>query len=165
MKINWAKYSVFTEIISSVAILITLIYLAIQTQQNTDAILANTRNQVIEVDTAITQTLIEFPEIELAFYKKEPLNDLERVQLENWLIALIRTREYQWLQYQNGLLDEQTWESFLSAVSVTLSFPRTRYWWDAVSIEYFDDDFVAEINEYLAAFPVIEDYQSPISGI
>ena len=165
MSLNWPKISVAAEIISSVAIVITLIYLSIQTQQNTEALLANTRNQIIDSDTAITQSLIEDPSIELSFYQDDPLNDIERVKLENWLIALVRTREYQWLQYKNNLLDQQTWDAFLSAIAVTLSFPRTRAWWDAVSIEYFDDDFVKEINNYLKNYPVVENYKSPIEGI
>ena len=165
MKPNWTKISIAAEIISSVAIVITLIYLSIQTQQNTEALLANTRNQIIDSDTAITQSLIEDPSIELSFYQNEPLNDIERVKLENWLTALVRTREYQWLQYKNNVLDEQTWNAFLSAITVVFSFPRTRTWWDAVSIEYFDDDFVSEINNHLKNYPVIKDYKSPIEGL
>lgn len=165
MKPDWSGISVAAEIISSVAIVVTLIYLSIQTQQNTEALLATTRNQIIDSDTAITQSLIDNPTIELSFYQKDPINDIERVKMENWLTALVRTREYQWLQYKNNLLDEQTWNTFLSAITVILSYPRTRAWWDAVSREYFDDDFVLEINNYLKKYPVIKDYKSPIEGI
>lgn len=35
---TWSKWAAIAEIISSVAILITLAYLAIETRQNTDAI-------------------------------------------------------------------------------------------------------------------------------
>ena len=39
--LDWTKWSAIAEIFSSVAILVTLIYLAIQTQQNTAAILGS----------------------------------------------------------------------------------------------------------------------------
>ncbi len=47
---NWTKLSAISEILSSVAILVTLIYLAIQTQQNADATQADTRQAILAAD-------------------------------------------------------------------------------------------------------------------
>ena len=54
--IEWAKWASVAEIISSVAILVTLLYLAIQTQQNTDSINSQSRQSL--ADSAVfEQTL------------------------------------------------------------------------------------------------------------
>ena len=50
MNINWSKWSAIAEIISSVAILVTLIYLSIQTHQNLVATQTNTRQTMISND-------------------------------------------------------------------------------------------------------------------
>lgn len=57
-----------------------------------DSPLVNTRNQIIDSDTTIAQTLIDNPTIELNFYQKVPLNDIESVKMENWLSALVKIR-------------------------------------------------------------------------
>ena len=160
---NWTKWSSIAEIISSIAILITLVYLAIQTQQNTEATIASTRHAVIETDLNIIQFLVNNPSIDLSFGKQE-LSPVEKSQLENFLIAMARTREHQWLQYKNNLLDEQTLEAYLTGLTINISYPITRKWWELASYDYFDDEFVDEINIRLKDLPV-KNYQSPFDRI
>ena len=152
---NWTKMSAIAEITSSVAIVLTLIYLAVQTQQNTSAILVNSRNAVIDTDVQLINQLVVDPAIEASFTKPGRLTDLEAIRLENFLIGVARTREHQWIQYQNGLLDEQTWRSFMSAMPVILSYPRTRPWWERARANgYFDDDFMDEVENILEGTPM-----------
>ena len=160
---NWAKWSSIAEIISSIAILITLIYLAVQTQQNTNATIASTRHTVIESDLSIITYLIDHPEIHAGLLKPE-MSVAEQIQLENLLIAFARTREHQWIQYKNNLLDEQTWEAFLTGLTVNISYPLTRQWWEMMAYNYFDDEFVDDINRRLVDIPV-RSYVSPIGRI
>lgn len=154
--VDWSKWTAIAEIVSSVAIVVTLIYLTIQTQQNSEAILANSRNATVASDLSVIQSMIEYPEIELAMYKTSWTPE-EMSRIENWLVALVRTREHQWFQYRDGLLDEQIWEAYLTGVTVNMSFPATRAWWDFVKYDYFDDEFVEALDVRLATTPVVED--------
>lgn len=154
---NTSKLADISEIVSSIAIVITLIFLTVQMKQNTDAIQANSRHTIITTDMDILTEGISYPSIEQSMYKQELTED-EKIQLEWWLIKLCRTREHQWFQYQSGLLDENTWKSYLTGLSRNLSFARTRGWWELTSYDYFDDEFVDEVNLYLRDFPVIHDW-------
>ena len=157
--IDWAKWSAIAEIMSSVAIVITLIYLALQTQQNSAALLASTRHQMLSADLQINSDAINNPSISEAMWKDE-LTTRDKVQLQYWLIDLVRSREHQWFQYRDGLLDEKLWQSYLAGLSATLSTPRTRTWWENVRYEWFDRDFADVVSELLAKVPVSNDGES-----
>jgi hypothetical protein len=150
------KWSGIAEIVSSVAIVVTLIYLTIQTEQNATAIVASSRNTVIESDLALISDLLAYPEINHAVYKPRLTPD-EMSRLENWLIGMARSREHQWFQFRDGLLDEQLWDAFLSGLTLNVSYPRTRAWWNLVAYDYFDDAFVDFVNTRLAETPLNED--------
>ena len=158
MNINWSKWSAVAEIISSIAILVTLIYLSIQTQQNTAAIQANTRQTMITTDLEALKAGMDYPSALVHMRTSENISDEEKNRIVTWLIMLVRTREYQWFQYKNGLLDKQAWEAYLSGISENLSFPRTRKWWNHVANNYFDHEFVDEVNRYLANKPVTKNF-------
>jgi len=155
--VDWSKYSAISQIVGSIAIVLTLIYLSIQTQQNTAATQANSRDTVIDSDLALSQMAVGAPSIRLLMSASE-LTDLESAQLYYYLVAVARTREHQWLQYKNGLLDRRTLDSFLTGLTVTISRPRSREWWDYYSYRYFDDDFVDEVNEILSGMEIEEDF-------
>ena len=153
MNINWTKWSAIAEIISSFAILVTLVYLAVQTQQNTEAIQANSRQAVIEMDLQALNEVIADPDIWLDMTKPN-LTDREAARLQSWLITMWRTREHQWLQYQNGVLDEKTWKSYLGGLTSIFFYPRTRSFWNKISQTAFDKGFVQVVNDYLRTIPV-----------
>jgi hypothetical protein len=153
--LGWSRLSSIAELISSVAIVITLIYLSIQTHQNTQATLAASRDAVIESDMRIVDQMVADPTIEQSFTKPGRLTDLESMKLEAYLIGFARTREHQWIQYSNDLLDEQTWRSFMSGLVIILSYPRTRPWWDyARAAGYFDEGFMDHVDALLDEAPM-----------
>lgn len=158
--INWTKWSSIAEIVSSVAIVATLIYLTIQTEQNSDAIIASSRNTVLESDLQLLGGVLAYPDIDVAFEKPKLTRD-EMGRLANWLIGMARSREHQWFQFRDGLLDEQLWEAYLTGLTLNISYPRTRAWWNLVAYDYFDDDFVNVVNRRLAEVPILEDLRNP----
>ena len=69
------------------------------------------------------------------------------------IIGFFRVREYAWLQYQDGLLDEQAWIGYvrplLRSLHVDGGNELNRILWDQFSAE-LDEDFVQYINQSLA---------------
>ena len=154
---NWTKLSAAGEILSSVAILITLIYLVIETQQNADAIMANTRQEILAADQAFLMELSKIPKIEEVRYKQE-LTDEERAQLGFMLITFVRMRESNWTQYQNGVLDEATWLSYRNSIVAMMGTPNGKKFWQNYVVAYnsFDPQFTTHVSDLLATSPVKE---------
>lgn len=145
--IDWTKWSAIAEIVSSVAILITLLYLSIQTQQNTDAIQASVRQAMLAEDRESLYKIIEFPSLN----KRIELTETEEVQLFANMIAFIRMRENHWLQYQNGVLDEATWLSYRQPLlNVVFHSAFGRIVWIEQSEGILDPSFVESINSWVS---------------
>jgi len=151
---NWADLSALSEILGSVAIVITLIYLSIQTRQNADATKANTRQEVLAADQLLLLNFVTDPELELLRYKPD-LTDEEKARLGWVFITFVRMRENNWLQYKNGVLDRDTWESYRASIVAMLGSCRGKAWWQnyVVNPGIWDTQFTSEVTELLANAP------------
>jgi hypothetical protein len=148
--VDWAKWSAIAGVTSSVAILATLVYLAIQTQQvvtqtrqNSEAILSASRQESLNAELQVLRMIYDDPVTSF----EQPLQD-GAVGLKQRAVdfALFRVRELQWLQYQDGLLDEATMRSYITILVGNIqTSPRIREHWNAYSAA-FSPSFVAEVN-------------------
>ena len=77
---NWEAVSALGTIIGSVAVLVTLIYLAVQVQQNTEAIKAQSRQTVLSAAQAEIFLRIQFPELEIAMTQDDVPTREEQVK-------------------------------------------------------------------------------------
>jgi hypothetical protein len=153
---NWTKASAVAEIFSSLAILVTLIYLALEISQNAKATNAEVRQTMLASDQQFLELLIADPQLSLMWWK-EDLNPEERTRLSYFLITHIRMRESNWLQHRSGILDDVTWKSYRSSLIAVLSGPQPRIWWENFGVErLFDPRFIDEVNDLIANLPVIE---------
>lgn len=136
------------------AILITLGYLALEMRQNTTAIQATVRQAMVTDDREILTLQIENPILFTGRFGESDLTDEEAVQLVSFLIIVIRVRENQWLQYQNGVIDERTWIAYRSALTSVLSTEFVRAWWRTRSARNeFDPAFVELVDELFTETP------------
>ena len=150
---NTSKLADIAEITSSIAILVTLVFLVVQMQQNSDALQANARSAILGATMDHLQMRVDNPHLNLNMVKSE-LSDLEKSELNDYLISFFRLREHDWLQYQEGALDETTWKAYLSSISSVLAYQRTRTWWG--NTRTFDPDFILEVDELIANTPILE---------
>ena len=145
---DWGKWSAIAEISSAIAILVTLFYLAIQTQQNTRAVQGATRQAMVAQDQESLYKLIEFPFLD----KRTNLTAEEQTQLTAYLVAFLRLRENHWLQYNTGVLDVETWLTYRNAlipVVFSSDFGRELWRFQTVERQNFAPGFVQNINEWL----------------
>jgi hypothetical protein len=163
--IDWTKWSAIAEILGAVAILVTLLYLAIQTAQNTAAAQASTRQAILAEDRALLELRIQYPQLViLQGAKPGTLSDEQKVRLSSWLTIFVRNRENQFLQRRNEGIDEATLASYASVIVPILSYEITRAWWEQ-STGQFDPDFVLYIDELLSDAPIVSSSVSRAMGI
>ncbi|KAA3616205.1 MAG: hypothetical protein DWQ05_10685 [Calditrichaeota bacterium] len=145
------KLSAFAEIISSVAIVLTLIYLAIQTQQNTAAIQATTRQAMLAEDRESLYKLIEFPDLAL----RCNLTSTQETQVRAYMVAFLKMRESQWIQFQNGALDEAIWTSYRQPLAgLVLNSELGRAVWQEAR-DRFDPGFAKTVDEMMRDTEVV----------
>ena len=152
-KIDWTKWSAIAEILSALAILMTLGYLAIQTQQNTAAVQASVRQSMLEADRQSLYMQVQNPFL----FRRSGLDEEEQLQLIGFMTAFMRTRENFWIQYQKGVLDQDTWESYRGALVIVIfssEFGRRVWEQQTASGLIFDRGFVDSINAWVAGLTI-----------
>ena len=152
---NTSRLADISEIVSSIAILITLIFLTIQMQQNTQAIEATTRQAALDADTQFINQAINHPETVLGWTRPE-LTDEEAVQQMMSLVLFFRNRENDFIQYRRGVMDEATWQRYISSITATFRYENNRNWWLNYGASAFDPDYVEEINRILERTSVVK---------
>ena len=117
------------EFISSIGVIVTLIYLAIQLRQNTEVMRESQRiarvdamtskNELIERSSAQAAINPEILEIRLRAKKEgvRGLSELETARLMSWEAARAMRLESQFFQWENGLLDDDYYDQFRTAIS------------------------------------------------
>jgi len=152
---NWSKASAIAEITSSVAVVITLVYLLLELQQNTDALEASTRQAALDNSMQTLQVGIDYPELWLS-RTKETLTETERVRLSAYLLQTVRRGQVAWQQYQAGALDEAGWEDVQRAMVGNLTATQPMKWWNYYR-DVFPDDFRAIVDDSLKDQPIDHD--------
>ena len=62
----------------------------------------------------------------------------------------LRNREFEYFQFTNGLLDEETWLSYRQVVLINHSTGIGKTWWDEIGRAVVDPEFAKLIDELLA---------------
>ena len=141
------KVAAVAEIVSSIAIVITLAYLAIQSQQTNAALFATSRQATMNADVALIIANLD-PEIAAATDTSRPYSELTEVEARiasNFLAAFFRVREFAWIQYKSGILDKATWDSYIAPATRFLRRPGAHQAWQQLSQE-LDPEFVEYVN-------------------
>ena len=135
------KLAALAEIISSIAIVITLAFLTLQaremaqqTEQTNSALVSNSRATTMMADVNL---LIASASLESEFPAIGSNTTL--------IAAFFRIREFAWFQYQNGILDQAAWESYTRPAINIFGSPVVQSWWEESSTS-LDPGFVAAIN-------------------
>ena len=150
---NWTKASAVAEILSSVAILVTLVYLVVEIGQNTRALEASTRQASVDGDLQRLFQAVNSPEIWLNQMNPD-MTDAEKISQSAYLWTMYRLRERDWRQYQAGALDEASWRTYQLGLIGTLAKPQARKWWDYFFSDTTGNEFVDYVNDLLEGIPI-----------
>lgn len=159
---NLTKVAAWSEIVSSVAILATLVYLGLQMQQNTAAIQAQSRQSMLDADMALLNTWSANPELALGLTGQGELSDAEKASVYFAFAAFMRSRESHWFQYQHDVLDETTWQAYRNPIPRMLSTKRGGDYWRVGRVG-FDAGFVEEVDKFIAGQRDTELWGQPAS--
>lgn len=152
-----SKLADLSEILSSIAIVVTLVYLAIEIRQNTNALYAQSRQSVLSAAQAELFVTVEHPELLLDVVQEEPLTPAAQIRIGAWLAAAMRAREFSWLQYRDGTIDEVQWQTEVLIIRWLLGTPRTRDWWQNTGRFNTNPDFVEFVDQEMGDNPPTTD--------
>ena len=145
--------ALWSQVLSAVAVLGTLVYLAIEIGQNTAAARASTRLSAETAAITELHKLIEFPDALLDQAKAGPLTPQEAIRSHAFLAATFRRTEYAWLQHKGRLADNYLWENERQVIRLILCTKRNQIWWRDIGRHGHASAFVAEVDSLLNDLP------------
>lgn len=148
MQLNWAAISAVSDILAAIAVVASLWFVASQLSQNTKAIIANSRQGLLDADLGLISGFID--------HALDPhlISDSDELTPENerrvtWMVVkALRVREFAWHQYKSGILDEQSWQSYMEPVPGIFTSERARS-----VLEFYtgDEAFLEEVRARISA--------------
>jgi hypothetical protein len=145
--ITWDALGAMGEIAGSAGVLVSLIYLAIQTRESA----AETRDATIQ---SVMQLAIQFraesyggdlPAIRMKAMTGEAMEPLEVMKFEGYLSALFELNELVFVQYQKDRLDPEYFQAWERRTQAAMAVPRIQQFWGktrtgyrASFVEYID---------------------------
>lgn len=131
-----------------------MIYLAVEINQNTEALHPQSRQSILE--SAQSELFLYIDRTEMVGYVvgREPLTADQNLELHTFLVAAIRVRQFSWLQYRSGTIDETKWSTELNVFEIVLSTDRTRTWWHTMGRPAFGQEFRDFVDSAFEDHPI-----------
>ena len=149
-----SDYALLAEIVSSIGVIASLIYVSIQLKQNTLAKQAESRHAVMSSSVSELFEIMHDSEIMILVLEKEDLSPIEQAKLNAYFGATFRAREYSWLQFQNGIIDKPQWKTELTVIqNVFLDSVKVRIWWENLGKLSFSKEFSEFIDKLISEQP------------
>ena len=131
------------EFIGSIAVLITLIYLAIQTCQTVKAAKQRSNSDLLTRRQELMMLLTNDPDFIEVFSRgcsREKLDVVDAQRFPSFGMNLSAHVQDAYLQYQAGLIDRDVWEAEQAILGVCLTQPGFLDWWEH-GRQYVTPDF------------------------
>ena len=120
------RLALVAEILGSIAVVITLIVLIAEVRENSKILMASNRQSVAERTQDLALAVATNPDL-LAIQSEMTGNpDVGLQQRYGYMITVLKMVEESYLQYRDGLLDEEYWQTWASFVRANLQTQEGR---------------------------------------
>ena len=146
---TWEQLGAIGELVSGVAVLATLIYLAMQIRQAKNLMLSNTHQARTDRNISLTQFLANDDQALKQYIGEittEKMNDMEKQRAIFIFSMSMRHFEDMHYQHQLGVVDDETWDANKAGVRRFVSTDTGGELW-ASSKHMFRAGFVKVVDE------------------
>jgi len=140
------------DFVGGIAVIITLIYLAVQVRQNT----RSTRLAAMQTAMLAAQNVGTLPAqdrdlarvVRVGLTRPDELTEDEYQQFRYFLMSMLRVHEDMFVQHRAGVVDDETWMARSSSLRTIFSMPGGRRVWNASTA--YREDFRAWMESELS---------------
>ncbi len=149
---NWDAIGAVAEILGAGAVFLSLLYLAIQTRQNTRALRSAAFHQVRDSFSQVSLAMMHDPEmvsINRRIFAEDPdLTEDELSRFRLLLTSFLRRGESAYFQSSDGALQSESWPGIRDTILLPLSSQIGREWW-VTAKNRFTKEYAEEITKAL----------------
>jgi hypothetical protein len=135
------------ELIGSVAVLATLVYLALQTRQNIKGIRQKSHSDILSRRLVVFSALDdrEFIEIWSKGCNQDPLDALDAQRFTTFGVMISAHIQDAFIQFQQGLINEDVWEAEAMLLQASFSQPGFVDWWQHGK-QFLTPEFISQME-------------------
>jgi len=128
------------EIVGAIAVVVSLIYLAVQVRQGTRAQRTENSSRILDRTATMQAALSRDPAMSVLFSKgvTDPtiLTPQQRIQFTWAMYEFFGALEFMFLAAKEKSIPEEIWQRWSSAAAWWLTFPGVQAWWEARPIPF-----------------------------
>lgn len=146
---NSSKVNEWLTLVANIAVVGGIIFLAIEIRQNNELLRSESRQALITNDVASLAANFQNADVFGKLVSDSEMSAEDQLRLSFMFALDLRNREFEYLQYVNGLLDEQTWLAYRHVILINHSSGLGRKWWNEIGRRIVDPDFAKLVDELL----------------
>lgn len=152
---SFEQISYLAQIVASIGVIVSLIFVGLQIRQNTGALQRNEHNSTMEQWTVIRMAIAKHRDIaELmtaGLHGERALDAADQLRLEQMLQENFWAAFHIWERTQRGIFPKGTFELAVGPhLSGLLKTVRGEAWWRGAKHAGFIPGFVADVDAFLA---------------
>jgi hypothetical protein len=151
--VNWEAINAIAQLISSIGVVISLLYLAVQVHRSTRIAKLAAQDSATTALREVTRPFAENPEVEKLWRKGlEDLSVLtvdEKARFFHVAFQFLKAMETIHFHYIYGLMEEQVWRGWRNLYEHYLDSPGLNYYWTVRHYLFSDrfQEFVASLEK------------------
>lgn len=98
---------------ANIGVIAGIVFLGLEIRQNSEALMAGSRQDLLEADLNLLNNSILYPKLG-DIENHDNLTGEDALRRNTNYIMVMRIREYAWQQYNNGVLDKKSLDSYLA---------------------------------------------------
>jgi len=162
---NWDAIGAIGEILGALAVVVSLLYLAVQIRQNSRIVKGASVQAITQTMQSELRWSGDYSESFLRMIEEpDSLSKVEAFKIGEWATAAMLARQNEHIQYQQGLIDENVWRASRGVVKNILSMPWLNNWWVNFDKSTFTQEFIELVNSVTAEEQIF-DYQEYLKSI
>lgn len=146
---NLQRWSAIAEIVAAVAVVLSIIYLAIEVRGNTNAIESQTRQGLLDAANAINMGVSNDSALaDLIFRAQEGLDEIsevERIQYTHFINGELNLWEQAYYSHANDTMEDDIWIAYDMGYSGLFCYQGVKQVWRDINA-YFGADFRGHVN-------------------
>ena len=149
---NWDAIGAIGELVGAAAVVVSIIYLAVQIKQNSRLVRSSGYQTAVQVANEVMESLSSDPETSRIFERaQESYDDLSPDELRTARAMFLRVFMYYeafFYQYKDGVVDPDIWEGRRKMMINLLTMPGVASWW-AQYCDVFGAGFRTYVSEQM----------------
>ncbi len=147
------EYALAAEIIGAIAVVISLIYVGVSVNQNTNAVMVSNHQALVALDQATTDWFKD-PDFAathiVAMDDVTKLSAVQQAQFTSYLADKFNAWEFAFLTHESGMMEDNIWQGWDGHYRTLLQQSGGRWFWGE-GREGFSPAFITYLDSILPA--------------